>query len=111
MASNEKPVKILAVDDNPEALFALEQLLLARGFEVVTASSGTETIEQAERTRPDLILLDVVMPEPDGYAVARTLKNHPELRYTTIVLLTGRDELKDILYGFEQGADDYICKP
>jgi DNA-binding NtrC family response regulator len=111
MTSNEQPVKILAVDDNPEALFALEQLLLSRGFEVVTASSGNETIEQAERTRPDLILLDVVMPEPDGYTVARTLKNHPELRYTTIVLLTGRDELKDILHGFEQGADDYICKP
>jgi DNA-binding NtrC family response regulator len=111
MSSEAKPVKILAVDDNPEALFALEQLLLSRGFEVVTAASGQETIEKAESERPDLILLDVVMPEPNGYAVAKILKSHPELRYITIVLLTGRDELKDILHGFEQGADDYICKP
>jgi DNA-binding NtrC family response regulator len=51
------------------------------------------------------------MPEPDGYAVAKILKAHPELRYITIVLLTGKDELPDILRGFEQGADDYICKP
>ncbi|MFO0416904.1 MAG: sigma-54-dependent transcriptional regulator [Pseudomonadota bacterium] len=111
MSVTEKPVKILAVDDNPEALFALEQLLLSRGFEVVTAASGSETLAKAEAERPDLILLDVVMPEPNGYEVAKTLKAHPELRYTTIVLLTGRDELKDILFGFEQGADDYICKP
>lgn len=111
MTTDAAAVKILAVDDNPEALFALEQLLISRGFEVVTASSGKETIEKAESERPDLILLDVVMPEPNGYEVAKILKSHPELRYTTIVLLTGKDELKDILLGFEQGADDYICKP
>jgi DNA-binding NtrC family response regulator len=111
MTSEAKAVKILAVDDNPEALYALEQLLISRGFEVVTASSGKETIERAESERPDLILLDVVMPEPDGYQVAKILKAHPELKYTTVVLLTGKDELKDILFGFEQGADDYICKP
>jgi DNA-binding NtrC family response regulator len=111
MSSDAKPVKILAVDDNPEALFALEQLLLSKGFDVCTASSGQETLEKAESERPDLILLDVVMPEPDGYTVAKMLKAHPDLRYTTIVLLTGRDELKDILHGFSQGADDYICKP
>lgn len=103
--------KILAVDDNSEALFALEQLLLSQGFEVVTASSGTETLRVAEEELPDLILLDVMMPEPNGYEVAKSLKSHPDLRYATVVLLTGRDELKDVLYGFEQGADDYICKP
>ena len=111
MASDTSAVKILAVDDNPDALFALEQLLLSRGFQVVTAASGNETLEKVEAERPDLILLDVVMPEPDGYAVAKILKAHPELRYITIVLLTGKDELPDILRGFEQGADDYICKP
>ncbi len=104
-------VKILAVDDNPDALFALEQLLLSRGFQVVTASSGEETLERASTERPDLILLDVVMPEPNGYEVAKRLKSDPELRYITVVLLTGKDELPDILRGFENGADDYICKP
>jgi len=111
MALDNSAVKILAVDDNPDALFAIEQLLLSRGFQVVTAASGNETLAKAESERPDLILLDVVMPEPDGYTVAKTLKAHPDLRYITIVLLTGKDELPDILRGFEQGADDYICKP
>lgn len=111
MVSAPQGIKILAVDDNHEGLFALEQLLLARGFEVVTASNGTETLEKAESERPDLILLDVVMPEPDGYEVARRLKAHAELRYIPVVLLTGKDELKDVLRGFDQGADDYICKP
>jgi DNA-binding NtrC family response regulator len=111
MAFDISAVKILAVDDNPDALFALEQLLLSKGFQVVTASSGKETLEKAESERPDLILLDVVMPEPDGYAVTKVLKAHSELRYATIVLLTGKDELPDILRGFEHGADDYICKP
>jgi DNA-binding NtrC family response regulator len=111
MVSTTQGIKILAVDDNHEGLFALEQLLLARGFEVVTASSGAETLEKAESERPDLILLDVVMPEPDGYEVARRLKAHADLRYTPVVLLTGKDELKDVLRGFEQGADDYISKP
>jgi two-component system response regulator HupR/HoxA len=111
MELDTKAVKILAVDDNPDALFALEQLLLSRGFQVVTAASGKETLEKAGSERPDLILLDVVMPEPDGYAVAKMLKGDADLRYTTIVLLTGKDELPDILRGFDQGADDYICKP
>jgi two-component system response regulator HupR/HoxA len=111
MTIDPASIKILAVDDNHEGLFALEQLLLARGFSVVTASSGTETLEKAAAERPDLILLDVVMPEPNGYEVAKRLKTHHELRYTPVVLLTGKDELKDILHGFEQGADDYICKP
>ena len=111
MTNDFSAAKILAVDDNSEALFALEQLLLSKGFEVVTASTGDETLAKAEVERPDLILLDVMMPGPNGYEVARALKAHPDLRYTTVVLLTGRDELKDILHGFEQGADDYICKP
>lgn len=111
MGSDNSATKILAVDDNHEALFALEQLLVSQGFEVVTASSGSETLQVAEAERPDLILLDVMMPEPNGYQVAKRIKSHPDLRYATVVLLTGRDELSDILHGFEQGADDYICKP
>jgi DNA-binding NtrC family response regulator len=111
MVKDHSKIKILAVDDNPDGLFALEQLLLARGFGVVTASSGVETIERAYSERPDLILLDVVMPEPNGYEVAKLLKADPELRFVPIVLLTGKDDLPDILHGFEQGADDYICKP
>lgn len=109
--SEERPIKILAVDDEPDGLYALEQLLLLRGYSVLTASSGKETLQKARDERPDLILLDVVMPEPNGYQVAATLKGDPELRYIPVVLLTGKDELQDIIHGLNQGADDYICKP
>jgi DNA-binding response OmpR family regulator len=111
MAVSDSDVKVLAVDDNPDGLFALEQLLLSKGYQVITASSGDETLDKAQRERPHVILLDVMMPPPNGYEVAKILKSNPELRYIPVVLLTGRDELKDIIYGLEQGADDYICKP
>jgi DNA-binding NtrC family response regulator len=111
MASEGRSIKILAVDDDPEGLFALEQLLLSKGYSVVTASSGTETLEKARGESPDLILLDVVMPEPNGYQVAKILKGDPELKYVPIVLLTGKDDLDDIIHGLAQGADDYVCKP
>lgn len=111
MTPDQKPIRVLAVDDDPEGLFAIEQLLLLRGYEVITAASGTETLKKAREESPDLILLDVVMPEPNGYEVARILKADPELRYVPIVLLTGKDELEDIIRGLDEGADDYICKP
>lgn len=111
MTPNQKPIRVLAVDDDPEGLFAIEQLLLLRGYEVITAASGTETLKKAREESPDLILLDVVMPEPNGYEVARILKADPELRYVPVVLLTGKDELEDIIRGLDEGADDYICKP
>jgi two-component system response regulator HupR/HoxA len=111
MASDSPAIKVLAVDDNADGLFALEQLLLSRGYDVIIASSGNETIEKATNEFPDVILLDVMMPGPNGYEVTKILKANPELRYTPIVLLTGRDELKDIIYGLDQGADDYISKP
>jgi len=111
MGSDGPAIKVLAVDDNAEGLFALEQLLLSRGYQVVTASSGNETIEKATTEMPDVILLDVMMPGPNGYEVTKVLKANPELRYTPIVLLTGRDELQDIIHGLDQGADGYICKP
>lgn len=111
MTNSSRPLKVLAVDDNEEGRFLLQQLLSARGYEVITAASGTETLEKAFGERPDIILLDVVMPAPDGYEVARILKADDELRYTPILLLTGKDELKDIIFGLDQGADDYVTKP
>lgn len=111
MTDSTRPLKVLAVDDSEEGRFLLQQLLSTRGYEVITAASGTETLEKAFSERPDIILLDVVMPGPDGYEVARTLKADEDLRYIPIVLVTGKDELKDIIYGLDQGADDYVTKP
>lgn len=103
--------RILAVDDNEEALFALQHLLADAGYEVSTAQSGTGALEMARQFVPDLILLDVQMPGPDGYAVTKELKSDPQLKYSVIVLLTAKDSLDDIVFGLEQGADDYIKKP
>lgn len=104
-------VTVLAVDDDPHGLAALEALLEHSGFQVLSASNGNQAIEVARSGRPDLILLDVQMPGPDGLSVTRILKSDEATRYIPIVLLTAKDTLADILSGFEAGADDYIRKP
>jgi DNA-binding NtrC family response regulator len=104
-------VTILAVDDSADGLFTLEAALTSEGYTVVTATNGTEALRVARTHAPDLILLDVNMPEPDGYEVTRELKADPELRFSTVVLLTAKSELDDVVYGLAQGADDYMRKP
>lgn len=110
-SSVSSPPTILAVDDSEDGLFALETLLSSEGYRVVTARNGKEALSQARAHLPDLILLDVNMPGPDGYEVTRELKQDSELRYSTIVLLTARDSLDEIVFGLTQGADGYITKP
>lgn len=109
MAETRGP--ILAVDDNADSLFTLEQILSCNGYEVVTASSGEEAYEKALLVKPSVVLLDVVMPRVDGFTVTEQLKAHPELRFVPVILLTARDELEDIITGLDRGADDYIKKP
>jgi class 3 adenylate cyclase len=83
----------------------------ARGYEVVTAVDGREALDKAYETQPDLILLDVVMPELDGISVAKRLKSDPLMRTIPIVLLTAKADTQDIVEGLEAGADDYLTKP
>ncbi|MCB0338690.1 MAG: sigma-54-dependent Fis family transcriptional regulator, partial [Bdellovibrionales bacterium] len=109
-AEQRKP-KVLAVDDNAEALAALKDLLQESGYEVLTAEDGRAAFNQIESERPDLVLLDVVMPELDGYEVTRQAKADPELRYIPIILLTGKNSQEEIVFGLDQGADGYIHKP
>ena len=104
-------VKILIADDNEEALFALRELLERKGYQVVTASTGTEALKKIEAELPDLALLDVVMPGLDGYQVTKAVKADALLRYIPVVLCTSKDDLEDILKGLENGADDYVKKP
>ncbi|RMG45538.1 MAG: sigma-54-dependent Fis family transcriptional regulator [Candidatus Dadabacteria bacterium] len=111
----EKPegesIRVLAVDDNPEGLFALESILEKEGYEVTTASDGKSALKLAAQQRPDLILLDVMMPGLNGFEVTEQIKLDPVLRFIPVVLLTSRDGLDDIVDGFSRGADDYIRKP
>jgi adenylate cyclase len=102
---------ILVVDDYVENLDIVRVRMEAQGYRVVTAGNGREALERAYETRPDIILLDVVMPELDGIEVTRRLKADEAMRTVPIVLLTAKADSHDIVQGLEAGADDYLTKP
>lgn len=102
---------ILIVDDIPKNLQILSGLLSKEGYEIAFASNGRQAIEIAENIQPDLILLDIMMPEMDGYNVCTILKQNPKTMNIPIIFITGRAETEDVVKGFEVGAVDYITKP
>lgn len=103
--------KILIVDDEPDILDFLKYNLLKEGFEVYTASNGEEGIKTAEQERPDLIILDIMMPKMDGVEVCRQLRSRPGFERTLITFLTAREEDYSQIAALEVGGDDYITKP
>jgi DNA-binding response OmpR family regulator len=102
------PKKILLVDDEPEILEICRDYLKASAFDVVTARDGAQGLATARREKPDLIVLDWMMPEMDGIDVCRTIRRESDV---PIIMLTARVEETDKLIGLELGADDYITKP
>ena len=103
--------KILVVDDDPDIVEILRYNLSLAGYEVKSASNGKECIKKATLFIPELILLDVMMPEMDGIEACEQIRTFPELKNTIITFLTARSEDYSQLAGFEAGADDYITKP
>jgi len=103
--------KILVVDDEEDILEFLSYNLSKEGAKVYKASNGVDAIEKAIRKKPDLILLDVMMPEMDGVETCIQLRDKPETQNTIIAFLTARNEDYSQIAGFEAGADDYIAKP
>jgi DNA-binding response OmpR family regulator len=103
--------KILLVDDEEDILDFLELILGEQGYSIIKASSGKEALAAAQVHRPDLILLDIMMPEMDGWEVLKLLKADEELVQTPVAMLTARSEMKDKIQGLQEGAIDYICKP
>ena len=103
--------KILLVDDEPDILEIVEYNLKNEGYKVYTASSGIEGVSLAKEVKPDLILLDVMMPEMDGIEACDQIRKIPSLEHNTIAFLTARGEDYSQVAGFEAGADDYITKP
>jgi len=103
--------RVLIVDDIAANVRLLQAKLEADYYEVLTASDGRTAIAKAIADQPDIILLDVMMPEIDGYEVCRQLKEHPETRHIPIILLTALDGRDDRLSGLEAGADDFLTKP
>src|SRR5215813_1971982 len=107
----EPSAKILVVDDEVKNVRLLEALLAPRGYTVIKAHNGSEALEQAERQRPDLILLDVMMPGMDGFEVCKTLKDRPETRFIPVVMMTALRQVENRIKGIEAGADDFLIKP
>lgn len=103
--------KILIVDDEPDILEFLQYNLRKEGYAVVTASDGKQAIGVAEREKPDLILLDIMMPELDGVETCRLLRTRKEFNDTPIAFLTARDEDFSQITALDVGGDDYITKP
>jgi putative two-component system response regulator len=103
--------KILIVDDESGARTALEFLLRREGFEVRDAADGPSAIQECATFRPDLILLDIMMPGMDGFEVCRHIKATPETRLTPVVLITGLTATEDRIMGINSGADDFLSKP
>jgi two-component system alkaline phosphatase synthesis response regulator PhoP len=106
-----KKIKILLVDDEPDILEFLSYNLIKEGYDVYTAENGAEGLKRAKVEKPDLILLDIMMPEMDGIEACAEIRKVESLKKTLIVFLTARTEEFSQLAGYEAGADDYITKP
>lgn len=103
--------KILVCDDEVYILHILDFSLGAEGFNVITANNGEMAIQKAKQERPNLIVLDIMMPVLDGYETLRQLKRDPETKDIPVILLTAKGRDVDKRLGFEVGATDYIVKP
>ncbi len=108
--SSDSP-KILIVDDEIDILELIEFNLSKEGYQVFTANNGYDAISEAKKVRPDLIILDVMMPKMDGIEACRQLRALPDFKTTFIIFLTARNEEYSEIAGFNSGADDYIAKP
>src|SRR6202045_3673798 len=103
--------RVLVVDDVPANAKLLEARLTAEYFDVVTVTSGAEALAMCERAQCDIVLLDVMMPEMDGFEVGRPLKAGPKTHHIPVVMVTALDQPSDRVRGLEAGADDFLTKP
>ena len=110
MEINPSEYKILIVDDVMSNILLLKVLLTNEKFQIVTAGNGTEALEQVEKEKPNLILLDVMMPDINGFDVAQKLKANPDTADIPIIFLTALNSTTDIVKGFQEGGNDFISK-
>ncbi len=102
--------KVLAVDDTPENLRLVEALLVPQGYDVVTSSSGKEALALLPEEKPDLLLVDIVMPEMNGYEVTKAVRADPAWRHVPVIMITATGGA-DLVRSLEAGADDFVSKP
>ena len=103
--------KILVVDDSPTERFALTEFLVKHGYSVITADNGEEGVAKAKLEKPDLILMDVVMPGVNGYQATRTIARDEATRTIPVIMTTSKGQETDKIWGMRQGAYDYVTKP
>lgn len=103
--------QILIVDDSPTEAHVLKGMLEKNGFDVETAENGTEGIERARELKPDLILMDVVMPGLNGFQATRQLTKDSETKHIPVIIVTTKDQETDRVWGMRQGARDFLTKP
>jgi DNA-binding response OmpR family regulator len=103
--------KILVVEDSPTELAITSSTLAGRGYRIATAADGEEALRKVQEERPDLILLDVVLPGKNGFQICRELKSKPETKGIKVILVTSKNQESDRFWGMKQGADEYLTKP
>ena len=105
------PKKVLIADDEPNIVAAIEFLLKQRGYDVYTAADGSEALRAVERVVPDLVVLDVMMPQTSGYEVCQTIRKRAEWRHIKILMLSAKGRDAEVVKGVAMGADLYVTKP
>lgn len=103
--------KILIVDDDPIILMSLEFLMKKNKFDVTIARNGTEALQSLKTDLPDIVILDVMMPDVDGFAICETIKNNPKTEHIQVIFVSAKSKESDIKYGLDLGASLYITKP
>ena len=103
--------KVLVVDDDPYILLSLEFLMKKAGYDVLIARDGNETLSILKNFVPDLIILDIMMPDIDGYEICKFIKSNPILKSSKIIFLSAKTKQSDIQKGYDVGADLFISKP
>ncbi|AVY67758.1 twitching motility response regulator PilH [Xanthomonas translucens] len=103
--------RILIVDDSPSQLLGIQRIVEKLGHETITATDGAAGVEAAKAALPDLVLMDVVMPNLNGFQATRTLRREPSTQHIPVILVTTKDQDTDRMWGMRQGARAYITKP
>lgn len=106
-----KRSKILIVDDEPNILLSLDFLMRKKGYEVLIARNGQEAMDLLELHQPDMIILDIMMPDIDGYQICQHIKSTPNHTHCKVLFLSAKSKESDVKYGLELGADAYMTKP
>ena len=103
--------RILIIDDSPTEVYVFKRMLEENGYETFSANNAQEGLEKAKQEKPDLILMDVVMPGMNGFQATRRLARDPETAKIPVIMITTKDQETDRIWGLRQGARDYVVKP